>query len=1504
MKTVGALWRVLFIFTIGVGISCVFCSTSQRFKIHQDGTNPQTLESLENNGCTFETSAICDKSDADLDLLDLSDAISLLKSVKRELCHKHSSEEIHIARKPSEPSSLQLLQFPHSNRLVQHDEYQSTNGTNELNSQQRRQQMGIFDALMGIYQTFSGESWTSNQGWGSTLIPCCSWSGVFCSSCSQEDIRNNTCPVEVISLQTNNLNGDIGSAVPFFESLSSLSRIDLYENSVGGNLPELSHPNLIHLNLGRNRLTGTIPNFKQLPLLEQLYLEENRLSGTLPDFDNLPNLQLLSVGGGYLLTGEFPSLKNCPLLDFLFVENTRMQGNIPMLDQFPLMQFLWLQGNGLTGPVDLGKGSNLLQYVNLEFNEFTGSLPNLSLFPQLILFSVAFNQIEGTMSKNLTLPLMEEFYVDENYISGDLPNIDGWNALFSFGASFNQLEGSIFSCKNTPLLHNMYLDDNFITGPLSGVGDCPSLEQFVVAFNILTGTIPEFKSSPNLIYIIVSNNFLEGEIPSLSHLSQLTYFYGQKCNFSGNVPSFENLFELRSIILFNNNLKGSIPSFQDNNKLERVDLINNEVSGTLPRFDSLYNLRLLYLSSNNIEGTIPAYRNLVNLQQIAISDNMLEGTIPDFGDLRRLERITLYNNKLSGPIIFPRNLPQIQYIFLQNNLFSGPVPDFASISNAIEINLSSNKLSGTLPQLLSSSKLEVLDASGNQIEGSIPNFSNLASVRKLVLSRNRLTGTIDEFTNLPQLVEFSAHTNNLSGSVPLFRNCPLLEVIDLHNNRFSGSFPALSNEQIQHIDLSVNNLSGTIDPSTDIPNIKSLSISGNRMRGKIPRFFDRLDKLSDLDLSDNLFVGSMPETFWELPSLFRIDLSKNLFSGDVSWFISPKSGPTVLDFDYSYQYLYLDHNNLTGGLDWWLFAYIPQIQSLSLSHNLITEISEVPDLLEWKSLNVSFNPIRSPIPESFANLYKLEFLGMQGTYASHEGSRLLPQYLKHGDPYELKDKRALYLCPTVQSAERGGDLFVDLDPAYYQYVLCECLPNYFGFQDACLQCPSECDCSDGQTMRGCYASPSVRSVAKLTRCPVPDACEVSFPTDRSTLSDESEEIVQCKDGYGERVCSRCDDGYGLQGRLCVSCDEASTLATIVLAPIAVAGFIGLVVHFSTPNSGKLNIVVFHLQTLSILYTVFSGSRELAQLIDFSFSLGSINIPSISCVLGTTDAFSPLLFSYGRLVLLLIFGLSLHHYVSPSNRNKVIFVSLTLLHVMYYQTTQEVFGVFGCTVLDESTDRWYLNSVPWVQCSPASTEYLYMLAVTIPVFALFISVFPLFVWRIMKQIRLNASDRNRDERFGFLYLPFKEHRQFWELFILGRRISFSAATTIIPYTAEATLFLVLLIILQISIWMQYRYKPYRNEQENRMELWSLHIIFLSFFLALLGSYSPSQTWIVYLIMLINLALMIVFAMIFFAPTLLPMISRSASPIMEWVFDYTLDTDHNSPPDLRDVTSTRA
>ncbi len=60
----------------------------------------------------------------------------------------------------------------------------------------------------------------------------------------------------------------------------------------------------MYLSLNGNRITGTIPDFKGMPNIQNIDIDGNKLEGTIPDFSGIQSLSYLTIGESEKITGS------------------------------------------------------------------------------------------------------------------------------------------------------------------------------------------------------------------------------------------------------------------------------------------------------------------------------------------------------------------------------------------------------------------------------------------------------------------------------------------------------------------------------------------------------------------------------------------------------------------------------------------------------------------------------------------------------------------------------------------------------------------------------------------------------------------------------------------------------------------------------------------------------------------------------------------------------------------------------------------------------------------------------------------------------------------------------------------------------------------------------------------------------------------------------------------------------------------------------------------------
>jgi len=281
------------------------------------------------------------------------------------------------------------------------------------------------EALIALYNSTNGDSWTDNSGWKTPPLDTDgfampgtenTWHGIYLTSDS----------VQEISLNGNNLVGSLPSELG---NLGNMTELGMCSNYINGSIPSSfgNLGNLGYCGLYNNQLSGSIPpelgNLANLVFLE---LERNQLSGSIPStLENMTSLRVLDLSENQI-TGSIPStIGNLPHLEFLYLRENRLSGAVPPeLGYLPNLIYLFLDANQLTGsiPSSLGNLSNL-QTLSLRDNQITGSIPselgNLGNLNTLFLFN---NQLSGNIPSELgNLTHLDSLYLDHNNLSGEIP---------------------------------------------------------------------------------------------------------------------------------------------------------------------------------------------------------------------------------------------------------------------------------------------------------------------------------------------------------------------------------------------------------------------------------------------------------------------------------------------------------------------------------------------------------------------------------------------------------------------------------------------------------------------------------------------------------------------------------------------------------------------------------------------------------------------------------------------------------------------------------------------------------------------------------------------------------------------------------------------------------------------------------------------------------------------------------------------------------------------------
>ena len=848
-------------------------------------------------------------------------------------------------------------------------------------------------ALMALFNSTGGASWTMNDNWGSTE-PLGEWENVSTDS----DGR-----VIHLGLEENSL---VGTLPDELGNLTSLEKLYLGVNALSGSIPASlgSLTNLQVLSLYNNQLSGTIPNLGNLASLTLLSLYNNELRGQIPDsLGNLTSLTLLSLYDNEL-TGQIPdSLSNLDSLTHLYLSSNALSGTIPdSLGNLANLQSLYLSSNALSGTIQdsLGNLANL-QSLHLWDNDLSGTIPD-SL---------------GNLAN------LQSLHLSDNDLSGGLPtSLGNLTRLHTLNISNNNFDGPIPDLSRLSNLQWVYLWDNQLSGEFPAtLASRSSLKELWLNRNALSGTIPDLGALTNLTHLYLNHNQLSGAIPSLSSLTSLVELSLSSNQLSGAIPSLSSLGSLKYLYLDHNALSGTIPNLSSLTNLTRLYLDHNQLSGAIPAWlGDLTTLTDLSLDTNELDGTIPDLSRLVNLIFLSLRNNALTGEIPAWlGQLTRLQRLYLSANQLSGD--FPAALGSLTELNVARFASNTDADDNPSLTGCVPLGL---RYLLTAPDYesyeydpdrrlvnLPAQDFIAVDANGDgdtDDDGDTPGlnlpfcmvsalaFSDVslepafasgtaaytASVANTVDSTT-VTATLDANAESSDRVSIRKGTASYTSgaAVPLavgpneititvtptdgtptltYTVTVLREGVDratlmaLYNSTSGASWTNKDNwgsneplndwfgvtadgsENVTDLDLSSNNLRGTLPADLGtLSNLTTLDLSDNRLSGTIPDL-SVLTGLMTLNLRDNQLSGTIPDWLSGLTSLTTLNLGENRLTGAI---------PEELGYIFLLDVLYLDNNQLSGPIPVWLIGEASGLQVTRFAGNTLTGC--VPNLLRY-----------------------------------------------------------------------------------------------------------------------------------------------------------------------------------------------------------------------------------------------------------------------------------------------------------------------------------------------------------------------------------------------------------------------------------------------------------------------------------------------------------------------------------------------------------------------------
>ena len=249
--------------------------------------------------------------------------------------------------------------------------------------------------------------------------------------------------LETLDLSSNCLVGTIPSNLGRAARLADLS---LQDNHLEGALPsELKHLGLVHVDLSRNQLTGSVPTFR--PSIYELDLSFNMFSSLGPDaFSGMINLKHCKLSNNRLV-GNIPSsigmLVACVHLDLSHNHLASMPSELGLVGSgsTPLgLSTLLLHDNHISGSIPHQVFNGHVDVLDVSNNRLSGRLPSeVGLLRNAKTLNVANNRLSGSVPCELGLGQATRVDISGNRFQGKLPK-----QVSALGRSANERATLVF----------------------------------------------------------------------------------------------------------------------------------------------------------------------------------------------------------------------------------------------------------------------------------------------------------------------------------------------------------------------------------------------------------------------------------------------------------------------------------------------------------------------------------------------------------------------------------------------------------------------------------------------------------------------------------------------------------------------------------------------------------------------------------------------------------------------------------------------------------------------------------------------------------------------------------------------------------------------------------------------------------------------------------------------------------------------------------------------------
>ena len=455
----------------------------------------------------------------------------------------------------------------------------------------------------------------------------------------------------------------------------------------------------------------------------------------------------------------------------------------------------------------------------------------------------------------------------------------------------------------------------------------------------------------------------------------------------------------------------------------------------------------------------------------------------------------------------------------------------------------------------------------------------------------------------------------------------------------------------------------------------------------------------------------------------------------------------------------------------------------------------------------------------------------------------------------------------------------------FKVVLRNCkIGEEFKDNDSCLICANgtynlvagaKCEsCPSGAVCQGTLLSKkgywrSSNSSDNFIQCPNTDACLADSQVGESGI---------CKAGYKGNCCHSCQRGYMRtflsECKKCLSKISSGVilffilLADIILLVVMTRSSLQDAYKEQSITSTYYKIFVNYCQFISITISIhFSWPTMINKvfIVQERATGGAEQLVVFDCLV--PEQFEPIFAKLALISFIPLICISLSicvwlvvSYFKEVSSLKEKMIGSIVVQLFFFQPSivKYTFSMFNCSELDAS--QTYLNDNLNISCWK-NEHTIYTLSIALPSLLIWSIFMPCSLLILIYKQKNSLSETSQMLKYGFLYKEFRAEKFYWEFFTMMRKLLMICASIFLKNTRITVQGLIIFFIIFIGFLSQDKLKPYKYDQLNKMETWSILASAITIYIGMMFIGEVSEEWtrlLVSLLIITNILFMIYWA----------------------------------------------